>query len=100
MNSFPFEFHVSRKARELYRFDLSLFATDGRVIVADFAAARQFANQMSEVRGKNIPASEINAMGLIDEILHIMIRQYEMQNPGGHEPCSLPYGKFDRKSQF
>lgn len=82
MLSLPFEFHVSRKAREAYRFDLSLFATDGRVIVADFSAARKFAAQMSEVRGTVIPASDINAMGLIDEILHILIRQYEQRNPG------------------
>lgn len=82
MSNFPFEFHVSRKARDTYRFDLSLFASDGRVIVADFSAARKFAAQMSEVRGQTIPASEINAMGLIDEIMHIIIRQYEKQNPG------------------
>ncbi len=80
--SLPFEFHVSRKARDLYRFDASLFSTDGRVVLADFSAARRFAEQMSAVRAAPVPASEINAMGLIDEILHIIIRQYELQNPG------------------
>jgi len=34
------------------------------------------------VRGQVVPASDINAMGLIDEIQHILIRQYELQNPG------------------
>ncbi|HEY3312134.1 MAG TPA: alpha-amylase family glycosyl hydrolase [Anaerolineales bacterium] len=82
MPDLPFEFHVSRKARDLYRFDASLFSSDGRVIVADFSAARRFAGQMSEVRGVPVPASDINAMGLIDEIMHIVIRQYELQNPG------------------
>lgn len=82
MPNLPFEFHVSRKARDNYRFDASLFSSDGRVIVADFSAARQFATQMSNLRGTNVPASDINAMGLIDEILHIVIRQYERQNPG------------------
>ncbi|MEI7846388.1 MAG: alpha-amylase family glycosyl hydrolase [Chloroflexota bacterium] len=77
-----FEFHVARKARDTYRFDSSLFSTDGRVIVADFSAARRFADQMSKIRGVSVPASDINAMGLIDEIMHIMIRQYEMQFPG------------------
>ena len=77
-----FEFHVARKARDTYRFDSSLFSTDGRVIVADFSAARRFAEQMSKIRGVSVPASDINAMGLIDEIMHIMIRQYEMQFPG------------------
>lgn len=82
MPVFPFEFHVSRKARDIYRFDPALFSTDGRVVVADFAAARHFAAQMTEVRGAAVAASDINAMGLIDEIMHIVIRQYELQNPG------------------
>jgi hypothetical protein len=78
----PFEFHVSRRARDLYHFDAALFSSDGRAVIADFAAARRFAQQISVVRGVPVPASDINAMGLIDEILHIVIRQYEMQNPG------------------
>ncbi|MFA5874571.1 MAG: alpha-amylase family glycosyl hydrolase [Anaerolineales bacterium] len=77
-----FEFHVSRKAREKYQFDEQLFALNGNVVLADFAAARRFAESMTKVRGQFVPASDINAMGLIDEILHILVRQYEMQNPG------------------
>jgi len=82
MLNLPFEFHVSRKSRDTYRFAASLFSSNGSVIVADFGAARQFAAKMTEVRGNHVPASDINAMGLIDEILHIVIRQYELQNPG------------------
>ncbi len=78
----PFEFHVSRKARDVYNFDASLFSTDGRVVLADFSAARRFAEQMSATRGAPVPASQVYALGLIDEILHILIRQYELQNPG------------------
>lgn len=77
-----FEFHVSRRARAKYQFDEQLFSLIGRVVLADFNAARNFAEKMSQVRGQVVPASDINAMGLIDEILHILIRQYEMQNPG------------------
>jgi glycosidase len=77
-----FEFHVSQKAREKYQFDEQLFALNGNVVLADFAAARRFAGIMTKVRGQVVPASDINALGLIDEILHILIRQYEMQNPG------------------
>ena len=82
LNIMPFEFHVSRTARTKYSFDDSMFATDGRVIVADFVAARDFAAKMSRVRGTVVPASDINAMGLIDEVLHMIIRRYEEQNPG------------------
>ena len=77
-----FAFHISKHAREKYAFDDDLFATDGRVIFADFTAARRFAEQMTAVRGEVVPASEINAMGLLDEMMHILIRQYEMENPG------------------
>ena len=77
-----FEFHVSRKARQKYQFDETLFALNGKVILADFAAARRFAERITLVRGQVVPASEINAMGLIDEIQHILIRQYEKNNPG------------------
>ena len=77
-----FAFHISKTAREKYQFDETVFATDGHVIFADFAAVRLFAEKMSAVRGEIVPASEINAMGLLDEMMHILIRQYEMENPG------------------
>ncbi len=77
-----FEFHVSRKSRDKYQFDEQLFALNGNAVIADYAAARLFAEKMTRVRGQYVPASDINAMGLIDEILHLLIRQYERQNPG------------------
>ncbi len=77
-----FAFHISKVAREKYQFDESVFATDGHVVFADFAAACRFAEKMSTVRGYVVPASDVNAMGLLDEVMHILIRQYEMENPG------------------
>lgn len=77
-----YEFHVSRAARRKYGFDDGLFALNGSVLLADFAAARRFAEAMGRVRGAPVPASDINAMGLIDEILHVLIRRYEERNPG------------------
>jgi len=77
-----FEFHVSRRARQKYQFDESIFALNGNVVLADFAAARRFAERITLVRGYPVPASHINAMGLIDEILHILVREYERRNPG------------------
>ena len=77
-----FEFHISREARDLYQFDQSLFSSTGNVILADFYAARRFAERMSQVRQVSIhperavSASDIYAMGLIDEILHFMVEQY------------------------
>ena len=50
-----FEFHISRKARQKYQFDEALFALDGNVVLADFAAARRFAESMTRVRGEASP---------------------------------------------
>ena len=77
-----FEFHISRRARDRYHFEDALFATDGRVVLADFGTARHFADRVYAVSGRLIPASDIYAMGLIDEILHLVVRLYEKQNPG------------------
>ena len=73
---------ISRRARQKYDFDADFFREDGQVLIADFSAARRFAAQLSAHRADPVPASDINAMVLIDEVLRILIRQYEMQNPG------------------
>ncbi len=82
------EFHVARQARDSYEFDESLFTLSGNVIFANFHAARVFAQKMNAKRDLvNFPeqavrAGQINAMGLIDEILHVVIREYcEQCNP-------------------
>src|SRR5512133_2559108 len=70
------EFHVSRQARDRYQFDLALFSLSGNVIFANFHAARVFAQKMNSKRDlvnfpeQGVRAGQINAMGLIDEILH------------------------------
>ncbi len=75
------EFHVSRSARDLYQFDQGLFQFNGNVIFANFHAARVFAQKMNAKRDllrfpeQAVSASEINAMGLIDEILHLIVAQ-------------------------
>src|SRR3990172_6314566 len=82
------EFHVSRKARDLYQFDDSLFALSGNVILPNFLAARVFAQKMNEKRDlvrfpeQAVKAGELNAMGLIDEILHAITAAYRNEkNP-------------------
>src|SRR5512137_2155991 len=83
-----FEFHISRHARDHYQFDELIFAQTGNVIFADFHAARVFARKMNLMRDViNFPetvvrAGQINAMGLIDEILHMVVQLYRQQiNP-------------------
>jgi glycosidase len=77
-----YEFHISRKSRDIYQFDKSLYSTSGNVIFASPHAAREFADKMNKVRDaaahpeRAVRASDINAMGLIDEVLHFMIQLY------------------------
>jgi glycosidase len=83
-----FEFHISRQSRDRYRFAETLFAISGNVIFADFHAARIFAQKMNQQRDlvqhpeQAVKAGQINAMGLIDELLHLLAQQYRMRvNP-------------------
>jgi glycosidase len=82
------EFHISREARDHYEFDEGLFSQSGNVILANFHAARMFAQKMNDKRDlvsypeQAVKAGQINAMGLIDELSHLMIQRYrEQQNP-------------------
>jgi glycosidase len=85
-NMMAMEFHVSRKARDRYQFDESLFAISGHVIFANFHAARVFAQKINQKRDlirfpeQTVHAGQINTMGLIDEILHFVFDLYRRQN--------------------
>ena len=79
-----FEFHVSRRARDYYGFDEALFAYNGNVIFANFYAARVFAQKMNEKRppDRSVRAGQLNALGLVDELQHYVVRAYrEQKNP-------------------
>ena len=76
------EFHISRKARDFYQFDASLFSLSGNVILPNFRAARLFAQKINEKKDLDhfpeqaVSPGQINAMGLIDEILHYVVGLY------------------------
>jgi len=83
-----FEFHVSRRARDRFQFDDTIFSISGNVIFANFHAARVFAQRMNDKRDlvsypeQAVKAGQINAMGLIDEIMHLVVAEYRKQvNP-------------------
>jgi len=82
------EFHISRKSRDLYRFDESLFSLSGNVLFPNFRAVRVFAEKMNGRKDlvrfpeQAVIPGQINAMGLIDEILHFVVALYrEEKNP-------------------
>jgi glycosidase len=79
------EFHISRQSRDRYQFDQSLYALNGNVIFANFHAARVFAQKMNDRRDlitfpeQAVQAGQINAMGMIDEILHLVMQNYRQE---------------------
>ncbi|MBQ6508790.1 MAG: alpha-amylase [Flexilinea sp.] len=74
------EFHISGNARKHYDFSEKLFSYNGNVIFADFRAVREFTAKINAVRAKEgrtqTYAGEINALGLLDEIMHALLDQY------------------------
>ncbi len=80
------EFHITRAARDKYQFDELLFSFNGNVVFANFQASRNFAHKMNLQRSDvNDPTSfiapgQINALGLIDEIFHLVIAEYYKAN--------------------
>jgi glycosidase len=81
-NPVTMEFHISRKARDLYQFDESLFALSGNVVFPNFRAIRTFVQRINEKKDlvrfpeQAVIPGQINAMGLIDEILHYVVGLY------------------------
>jgi len=73
-----FEFHITRKSRDKYQFDETLFSLKGQVIFANFQAARKFADKFNSHQKSDqaVQYGELNAMGLLDEIVHFMIETY------------------------
>jgi glycosidase len=76
------EFHIARTTRSRYEVEDVLFSYTGNVVFADLASSRTLANRMNEARGTaNDPESAVNpaalfAMGLIDEISHVLVAYY------------------------
>ena len=79
---------ISRNAQDYYRFDEWLFSITGEIIFSNFHGARVFAQKINEKRNvtlfpeRTVKAGDINAMGLISEILHYVVTLYqEQKNP-------------------
>ena len=96
------EFHISRDARDRYQFDQSLYSLSGNVIFANLHAVRKFTAKLNSQRDlarfpeRAVSAGQINAMGLIDEILHYVVKLYqEKRNPEAmHQAYAYLAGRF------
>jgi len=79
------EFHIRSEIRKEYGLEGSLFSLTGNVILADMRQVRALAQKLNSkvdpVRNPErfIQAGKLNAMGLIDEILHFLVALYREQ---------------------
>jgi hypothetical protein len=75
------EFHIRRELREAHGLEQSLFSLRGNVILADLRQVRSLTAKLNAKRppDQQIKAGQLNAMGLIDEILHYMVALYRQQ---------------------
>ncbi|MBU0700745.1 hypothetical protein KKE26_05575, partial [bacterium] len=80
-----FEFHISKESRNKYQFDDALFGLTGNVVFADFKAVRLFVGKINAHKDLQaypesvVMPGDISAMGLIDEILHLVCSLYQEQ---------------------
>lgn len=79
------EFHISRRVREKYGLDDTLFAYNGSAIFLNLQAVKRFADKLNRQRDlihfpeNAIKTGQANAMGLIDEIFHHVIHLYRQE---------------------
>ncbi|MDR2629373.1 MAG: alpha-amylase [Spirochaetaceae bacterium] len=79
------EFHIRQEVREEYGLEHTLFSLRGNVILADFRQVRELTRRFNAKIDpaaqpeRLIKAGQLNAMGLIDEILHYMAALYRQQ---------------------
>ncbi len=69
------EFHICNDVRDECAVGKDLFSITGNVILADFQAVRSLAQKLN-AKGYKVRAGSLNAMGLIDEILHYLVALY------------------------
>src|SRR5487761_2390103 len=79
------EFHASAEARARYRLNETLFELSGNVILANLRAVRSLAGEMTSRRradgeaNPTVSPGELNALGLVDEVLHAVVGLYREQ---------------------
>ncbi|MDR2494292.1 MAG: alpha-amylase [Spirochaetaceae bacterium] len=76
------EFHIRREVRVRHGLEQTLFSLTGNVVLTNFRDVRDLTaklNAPEERREHPVRAGELNAMGLIDEILHYIVALYREQ---------------------
>ncbi|HCY77050.1 MAG TPA: alpha-amylase [Ignavibacteriales bacterium] len=94
-----YQFHVSKDSRIKYKIEENLFSLKGNLVISDFRTARLLSEKINAVRrdeGKfelQVTAGQINALGLLHEIFHLLFRKYEEENKRGVLQDGIDYLK-------
>ncbi len=70
------EFHPSRSAREKLQINDVLFATNGDIVFKNMRAVRALTEKLRNEHPELL-ASQVNALGLLHEIEHIVVQTYQ-----------------------
>jgi glycosidase len=79
------EIHITRQAREKFNIDPSVFASNGSITFTDFNSVRLFVHKINQQNDlivnpdKALKTSQLNAMGLMDEIFHYIFFLYKRE---------------------
>lgn len=91
---FPLEFQISKKGWEYYEFDKGIFPEPGKIKLPNFQILRQIVKRIYERKDfkifshQPIRAGELNAIGLINDILRYILNAYRItKNPHGFSNC-------------
>jgi len=90
-NNPAYEFHIAKQIRKKYGIEEYLFTINGNVVFANFAQVRNFVYKLNQSRPEElkISAGQVNAAGIMDEIYHFVLREYEEKvNPGVFEKAA------------
>ncbi|MDR0706843.1 MAG: alpha-amylase [Treponema sp.] len=72
------EFHICGEVRSECGVEQDLFSITGNVVFTDFSAVRALTQKLN-LKGYKVSAGQLNAIGLIDEILHYLVALYRAQ---------------------
>ena len=78
-----YNFHLAKWVRQLYEVDEYLFKLNGNVILANLFQSRLLIKQMHDKKDiiaideEKVTAGNLFALGLIDEILHVVVGKYK-----------------------
>ncbi|MBE2279333.1 MAG: hypothetical protein IAE91_02990, partial [Ignavibacteriaceae bacterium] len=90
-------FHVSADSRKKYQFDENIFSQRGTLIVQNFASARKLADKINKTREETkttagyVTPGQVNALGLLHELIHMVLQGYEENDNPGVFDRSLKY---------